>query len=594
MKEAAARLAAARHDDLAFTSLIWLAAASRSKDDALIRFADATEPAIRLQAVQALHEFFAKDDRAAKVFASRLSDSDPHVALAAMLSFFDTPSVPCQSIAAIGRTRDTYLRQTASMLLAERAPASILESACSSVDEQTRLVGVLAAGFRLTLPPASKPITPSLPLSPWDTSEIYRVRYFDETVDLRKLGRLGMFTVAEHWKAGRHTNEQETLFALLRGRLADASEPVRLQAAYFLSLLDDSRSEPLLAALTKTTERRRLANAPLKQLGKAWGIGPFADDDRASTSFHPPEQGAIDLAASYRTATKTLTWKPIRNNRAFDFIKTFGPSKHASFYAYCRIESPVAQQMMLLPGSDGGLAIWLNGRNVSTRNGDRAALPLQDMVFIDLQPGSNDLLFRVNVAEGDCNLYAHYRTLRDVSVTLPEKVGNASLAERLRSAGTGAAQVGPEFWDVNWAEAVDRGNVDHGRKLFSSDGIGCAKCHAIDSTSAAVGGPSLANASARFTVAYLVESVLAPSRSVSPVFRATSFVLRDGKTLTGLVLSETSDKIELLCSDATRKTIPRSEVEVRKVQNASPMPAGLVKTPDELRDLLAFLLHPAK
>jgi hypothetical protein len=79
---------------------------------------------------------------------------------------------------------------------------------------------------------------------------------------------------------------------------------------------------------------------------------------------------------------------------------------------------------------------------------------------------------------------------------------------------------------------------------------------------------------------------------VSPVFRATLFVLRDGKTFTGLVLGETSEKIELLLPDATRKTIAVSEVEERKVQNTSPMPAGLVKTPEELRDLLAFLLRP--
>ncbi len=55
---------------------------------------------------------------------------------------------------------------------------------------------------------------------------------------MRTLGRIGMFTVAEHWNAAKHSAEQETLFALLRERLADPSESVRLQAAYFLSLLE--------------------------------------------------------------------------------------------------------------------------------------------------------------------------------------------------------------------------------------------------------------------------------------------------------------------------------------------------------------------
>jgi putative heme-binding domain-containing protein len=592
LKDAAGQLAAARSSDLADASLIWLAATSKRAPGPLLRLSEDSDPKIRLQAVRALHEFFVKDDRAAKVLTSRMADADPHVALAATLAFFDTAVVPWDLVARVGRTRDTYLRQAACMLLAERAPLAFLQSACGAVDEQTRLVGVLAAGFRLTLPPAMKPIASSLPLSPWDSEDVYRVRYFDETVDLRKLGRLGMFTVAEHWKAGGHTHEQEALFGLLRERLADSSEPTRLQAAHFLSLLEDPRSEPLIAALLERTERRRLANAPLKQLGKMWTIGPFDDGKLGLSAIHPPEKGPVDLTATYDSGGKTLAWKSLRGGAAFDFRKAFGRCDRASFYAYCRIESPIAQQMMLLPGSDDGLKVWVNGQPVWTHAGVRAALPLQDVVFVDLEPGSNDLLLRVNNVEGDCMLYAHYRTRHEVSVTLPEKLGNSGLAARLRSASAGTAPVGPEFLSVNWLEAVSRGNADRGRKLFSADGIGCAKCHAIDGTSAAVGGPSLANASARFTVAYLVESVLAPSRSVAPVFRATSFVLRDGKTLTGLVLSENSEKIELLCSDATRKKIARSDIEVRKLQDISPMPAGLVKTPEELRDLLAFLLRP--
>ena len=71
--------------------------------------------------------------------------------------------------------------------------------------------------------------------------------------------------------------------------------------------------------------------------------------------------------------------------------------------------------------------------------------------------------------------------------------------------------------------------------------------------------------------------------------------MRDGKVLTGLVLiSETADKIDLLLPDATRRTLAVAEVEQRRVQKTSPMPAGLVKTPAELGDLLAYLLHSTK
>jgi putative heme-binding domain-containing protein len=594
LQPAADRLAGTRRDDPAQAHLIWLtaAAASKSGREHLVRLSGDTNDSVRLQAVRALHEFFPRDDQAVGVFASRLTDANPQVVLAATDAFFDASPVPYESIARVARATDTYLRQSASRVLAARAPLDFLKTMCSAADEQARLAGVLAAGFRLTLPPATNPIDPSLPLTPWPTDDIYRVKYFDATVDLRKLGRIGMFTVAEHWNWRKHTGEQEALFAVLRQHLEDPDERVRLQAAHFLSLLDDPRTEPAIGRLRRKTERDRLVNAPLKQLAKAWVIGPFPDDARGLATVHPPETGPLDLSATFPAKTKTLAWQVKRNDRMFDFVKIFGACPDASFYAFSRIESPIGQQMMLLPGSDDGLKIWHNGRLVWTHTGIRGALPLQDVVFIDLQPGGNDLLFRVNNVEGDCGLYVHYRTLAAVSATLPEKIGNAALRERLKSAGAGAAHLGPEFWAVNWPDAVRRGNAERGRKLFGADGIGCAKCHAIDGTSAAVGGPSLAGASARFTVPYLVESVLAPSRMVSPVFRATLFVLHDGKTFTGLVLSETSQKIELLLPDATRKTIAVSDVEERKIQDVSPMPAGLVKTPDELRDLLAFLLRP--
>jgi putative heme-binding domain-containing protein len=596
LQSAAGRLASAKHGDSALPELIWLAAASEtpSARDQLARLAENADAAVRLQAVGALHKFYQHDAQAVAVITSRLADANPQVVLAATRAFFDASPVPWDLIVRVARSSDTYLRQTAATLLAERSSSEFLKTICAAPDGPTRLAGVLAVGFRLTLPPATKSIDPSLPLNPWSEEGIYRVRYFDQTVDLRTLGRLGMFTVAEHWKSGKHTSEQETLFALLRERLADSNDRVRLQAAHFLYLLDDPRTEPMIREIRKTTERSRLANAPLKSLGRAWGIGPFTDGSRGFSAVHPPETGPPDVSTTYRSGDKTLAWRVVKNDHMFDFTKAFGPSKNSSFYAYCRIETPIGQQMLLLPGSEAGIKIWHNGRLVWTHEGVRGALPLEDVVFLDLQPGGNDLLFRVNNVDGSCGLYAHYRTASAVSATLPERVGNATLRDRLKLAGGAAAPVGPEFLAVNWPNAVSHGDAERGRKLFGVDGIGCAKCHAIDGRSAAVGGPSLAGASARFTVPYLVESVLAPSRTVSPVFRATLFVLRDGKTLSGLVLGETSGKIELLLPDATRRTIAVADIEERKLQNLSPMPAGLVKTPDELRDLLAYLLLATK
>ncbi|MBI3860321.1 MAG: c-type cytochrome, partial [Planctomycetia bacterium] len=182
--------------------------------------------------------------------------------------------------------------------------------------------------------------------------------------------------------------------------------------------------------------------------------------------------------------------------------------------------------------------------------------------------------------------------LKPVAAMLPEKLGASLLAERLKEAAAnpGQTKVDPKFLEMDWDKAVKSGDAERGGKLFSSDGLGCAKCHAVTSESVAVGGPSLADAAKRFTVAHLVESVLLPNKTISPVFKATSIVTKAGKVYSGLVTGDTAEKVEMILSDATKATIAKGDIEERTLQDISPMPAGLVKTPEELRDLLAFLL----
>ena len=116
------------------------------------------------------------------------------------------------------------------------------------------------------------------------------------------------------------------------------------------------------------------------------------------------------------------------------------------------------------------------------------------------------------------------------------------------------------------------------------------KCHAATSTQAGGGGPSLTDAGKRFTLPYRVESVLVPSKVISPVFRSTLITTHEGKVITGLVVSESADKVELLLPDTKRLTVEKSQIDERKFGDVSAMPVGLVKTPEELRDVLSYLL----
>ena len=370
---------------------------------------------------------------------------------------------------------------------------------------------------------------------------------------------------------------------------------MRLQAAHFLSLLNDPRSEPKIATVTADVQNKRL-----DLLGKlehvkpqAWMFGPVPDADGFQT-VHAVETAAIDLAAKFVVDEKLLEWKLTKTTSPdrplFNFNTLFGPSPNSSVYSLVRFDAPTAQRMQLLVGSEDGVKVWHNGKLVFTNDVVRPLQQLDDVVPLDLLPGSNDILVRVRMRSGRGGQYLHFKHLGDVKFSLPEKPDGLSLADRLKSAGSGSQPIDPKFLAVDWTEAVKTGDVARGKKLFGAESLGCAKCHAATATQPGGGGPSLADSGKRFSVAYLVESVLAPNKVISPVFKSSTIETTDGKVITGLVVSETGEKLEVLLLDTKRVSINKADIEVRKLADVSAMPQGVVKTPKELRDVIAYLL----
>lgn len=593
-EQSLARLDSLSQEDPARLHLPWIVGARETYEagQRLAPLARNEDPAVRLQTVRVFAEYSGLGGESS-IFENALKDSDPHIQLAAMHAYFNRGDPVPEEVVQLGAgSKDTYVRQTAALLLARRAPFGELEELCRSSDPNIRLLAVLAAGFRLTLPSPNEPLSDRLPLEPHRGEEAYVIDYADKRIDLRKHGRLGNFTVAEHWAVGERTITQEALFTLLSKQLGDASEPVRLQAAYFLSLLNDRRSEPTVAKVFATTQAQRLEQAPPVGVGELWIAGPFRDSGKPFETVHPPESGPIDLSANYRTGGPSVHWTRVKHNgRFFDFHALFKDTDQTSSYAFCRLDTPKTQRIDLLVGSDDGIKIWLNGRVVHENPASRGALPFQEVVPLELQEGSNDLLIRVQNVSGESGLYLHYKSLDRVVASLPERIVG-TLADRIKSASEvgGPNSIPREFLAVDWNQALDAGDRENGKRLFSADGLGCAKCHAISADQGGGNGPSLADAAKRFTVPYLVESILLPDKAVSPVFRSTLIVTNDGNTWIGLVVGETSDRVELLQRDATKKILPKSTIQSQTQKELSPMPHGLVKTPAELRDLLAFLL----
>jgi putative heme-binding domain-containing protein len=416
----------------ALPHLIWLAAAdgnqaSRAK---VIAFAAHRSSVIRSPAMRALARFGGGAELE-EVFSGGLRDTDPQVRLAALAGLLhQDKEFPFEGVVTTAtstleglssNSNGTYLRQTACFLLARRASLKQLTALCEDPDFERRMVGVLAAGFGLTVPRWDEPLDKSVPLDA-GAGGGYAVTYAGGvTEDLRQHGPMGNFTIADAWGTRARSDEAETLFALLLHRLDDADEKVARQAAFFLHLLDDARSEQQAATMLGLTARSAQGGAPL---------------------------------------------------------------------------------------------------------------------------------------------------------------ANAT--------STGATEMPAAFRNLDWGTQAAKGDPKKGQELFATRG--CATCHSIRDGDTGSGGPSLKEAASRFSLAYIAESIIVPNKVVSPIFRWTMLQLKNGEDVSGLITGETAAEVEVLLPSTVRRIIKKNEIAVRELQNRSPMPEGLVRTPAELSDLLAFFL----
>ncbi len=134
-----------------------------------------------------------------------------------------------------------------------------------------------------------------------------------------------------------------------------------------------------------------------------------------------------------------------------------------------------------------------------------------------------------------------------------------------------------------------KGNPVNGKVLFAGAGT-CAKCHIVNGEGKAV-GPNLSGIGVKLSREALYESILAPSAAISHSYETFTALLEDGRSVTGLLISQSPEKIVIRGADSIDVTLPAGEIEELVKQPVSLMPADLATTlsPDELVDLVAWL-----
>ena len=130
-------------------------------------------------------------------------------------------------------------------------------------------------------------------------------------------------------------------------------------------------------------------------LGPWYATGPIEARNARQTHVRPEE---LDLEAKDGDGKPLWRRQPEWQNGKPHMLPG---GERVATYLFRTITVPEARQFHVGLGSDDGLQVWLNGKSVLNRKGERELVPNQDALNLALEAGENQLLMRVFNRDGD-------------------------------------------------------------------------------------------------------------------------------------------------------------------------------------------------
>jgi putative heme-binding domain-containing protein len=103
--------------------------------------------------------------------------------------------------------------------------------------------------------------------------------------------------------------------------------------------------------------------------------------------------------------------------------------------------------------------------------------------------------------------------------------------------------------------------------------------------------PAFDGVGTRLDRAALVEATVFPNASIAKGFRTVNLTTRDGEAVTGMLLAENAEAVEVRLADGSNRRVERGAIASLDSPQSSSMPEGLVEAmaPREFVDLIEFL-----
>jgi len=383
------------------------------------------------------------------------------------------------------------------------------------------------------------------------------------------------------------------------GMVATLGGPDDLRVVLDAALADsdavsNAQRASLLEALLETTRQRKVQpSGNLTRIAKLLD----ADDEvvqavaaRAAGvwKIEPLRSRLADWAAGRQEASESL------RHAAIEAIGQLGGRSNAELLAdLASGERPLAdrrQAVIALAGVDAGLAARAATHLL-------ANLPQDEDAATAVAPIVSALLVRTDGPDA-LRAALEGKSLPPDAARLAIRAAQKSaqpaqeLIDALRRAGAlgeSPWKPTPELIAKLAAEAMESGDAARGETIYRSRQLQCQKCHAIGGAGGLV-GPDLISVGASAPVDYVVESLLAPAEKVKENYHSIVVQTDEGKSVTGIVVRETSDQVVLRDAEDRLVSIPVASIEARG-EGRSLMPDGAVDdlTRGELVDLVRFL-----
>ena len=292
----------------------------------------------------------------------------------------------------------------------------------------------------------------------------------------------------------------------------------------------------------------------------------LADTSTAPVPKTPEPQNPEEKTPDFEEKQGQFAWLPTigTGTDCQIILASTATNSNTSWLARTDIILSENSEIQLTAASDQSLLLWLNGKQLNKLRNPNASTPNTDRYDGQLQKGRNRLLVALQT-ESDSPL--------SFQVNFRRKSSN------------------PKHEQYTLAALSNHGDAKRGQQLFlDTKKTQCATCHRIDQQGGEV-GPNLTGLGGRLSTARIIESILEPSRTIAPNYRAVLIQLHSGRILTGITVAETPSSVTIKDQQAKQLVISKSEIESLQTQPTSLMPAKLDEliTEQDFVDLIAYL-----